>query len=291
MVKKVGFIGLGDIGLPMAKRVASHGYEVTVCGHVRREPIEEMKKVGAREVNSPKEVASASDVTITMVRDVPQSQEVILGPNGVMEGSRKGSGIIIMSTLPPQFCQEVAQAGKRKGVDVLDAPVSGTRLRAADGTLTLMVGGEVEVIEKYRPVLETMGKIVHCGGVGTGEIAKLANNMALLNNIVGLVEALEWGTKCGATEEQLIEIMKTSTGDSVAVRGHFTFKENFRKYKPHILPGEVPSLFTLAVKDLEIALRIADEMELSIPLTALTHHLIPRLKFYDVTAMRTDTKA
>jgi len=283
MVKRVGFIGLGDIGLPMAKRVVSNGFDVTVCGHVRREPIEEMKRQGAKEVSSPREVASASEVVITMVRDAPQTEAILFGTHGVMEELSEGCGIIIMSTVSPQFCQEVAGIGQERGISVLDAPVSGTRLRAEEGTLTIMTGGETDQVEKYRPLLEAMGTVVHCGGIGTGEIAKLVNNVALLNNIVAVVEALSWGTRCGAQEERLIEIMEASTGDSFVVRTWFALKakEAIRDVKPHILPGEVPSPVTLATKDLEIALDVADEMELPMPLTALSRHLIPRLKFYD----------
>jgi len=133
-VRRVGFIGLGDIGLPMAKRVAVGGYEVTVCGHVRREPVEEMKKLGAKEVKTPKEVAQASNVTIIMLRDDVDTGEVVLGSGGVLEGAKEGTGIILMNTLSPAFCRRVGEAAKAKNVDVLDAPVVGRLLarRAED---------------------------------------------------------------------------------------------------------------------------------------------------------------
>ncbi len=268
MTEKVGFIGLGDIGLPMAKRIVTRGYEVTVCGHVRREPIEEMKKSGAREVRSPKEVALASDVTITMVRDDAQSQEVILGSDGVVEGARGGSGIIMMSTLSPAFCRKVGEAGKAKGVHVLDAPVTGTRMRAETGELGIIVGGEKELVEKYRPILETMGKIIYCGDLGAGEVVKLANNMALLINLCACHEAISWGIKNGASEEVLVELMKQGTGNSWVV-------QNWHYVKP--MMKAVPSPWGIPIKDLSLAIDIANQIEYPVPFTALASQLIRRL--------------
>jgi len=267
MAQKVGFIGLGDIGLPMAKCVVAKGYEVTVCGHVRREPVEEMKKAGAREVGTPKEVALASDVTITMLVDNAQSEEVILKPGGVMEGSKEGNGIILMSTLSPAFCRRVGQVGKQKGVDVLDAAVSGTRVRAATGDLTLMTGGEKEVVEKYRAVLETMGTIAYCGDLGSGQIVKLVNNMNLFMHINSLVEALRWGIKNGATEDMILDTLKTSTGNSWVV-------EHWKDYvKANTTAPVRPMIRDLGLKDIKLVLDIADEMKLSLPMTALTCQL------------------
>lgn len=275
MVEKVGFIGLGDIGLPMAKCLVAKGYEVTVCGHVRREPVEEMKKAGARAVDTPKEVALASEVTITMVIDDAQSEEVILKPGGVMEGSSEGSGIILMSTLSPAFCRRVGQVGKERGVGVLDAPVSGTRLRAATGDLTLMVGGERDLVEKYRAVLETMGKITYCGDLGAGEIVKLVNNMNLLIGMNGLVEALRWGIKNGGNEDTLIETLKTGTGNSWVV-------EHWKDYvRANITAPTRPMIRDLGLKDLKLALDIADEMKMPLPLAAVACQM-GKLQFPDL---------
>jgi 2-hydroxymethylglutarate dehydrogenase len=275
MIRKIGFIGLGDIGLPMAKCVVSKGYEVTVCGHARREPVEEMKKVGAREVDTPKEVALASEVTITMVIDDAQSEEVILKPGGVMGGSKEGSGIIMMSTLSPAFCRKVGQVGKERRVCVLDAPVSGTRVRAATGDLTLMVGGEKDLVEKYRAVLETMGKITYCGDLGAGEIVKLVNNMNLLIGMNGLVEALRWGIKNGGSEDMLIETLKTGTGNSWVV-------EHWKGYvRPNITAPTRPPIRDLGLKDLKLALDIADEMKMPLPLAALASQL-GKIQFPDL---------
>jgi 2-hydroxy-3-oxopropionate reductase len=261
MTPKIGFIGLGEVGLPMARRVISHGYVVTVCGHVRREPVEEMKKLGAKEADSPKGVAQVSDVIITAVRDDPQSDEVILGSHGVMEGVRDGSGIIMMSALSPRFCRDVGRVAETKGVGVLDAPVTGTRLRAATGELGIMVGGDKKLVEEYRPILETMGRVIHCGELGMGEIAKLASNMAVMINVQGAFEAISWGVKNGADEELLVELMKLGTADSWVVQ-NWEFVKSMNVEPP-------PATFHLGAKDLDYALRIAHEVGQPCPLAAL----------------------
>jgi len=265
-VKKIGFIGLGDLGLPMAKRVATHGYEVTVCGHVRREPVEEMKSLGAKEAKTPKEAAEDADLVITMVRDDTDTGEVVLGPDGVLEGAKEGSGIIMMSTLSPEFCRKVAEAARAKKVGVLDSPVTGARMRAETGELGLMVGGEKELVEKYRPVLETMGKITYCGDVGMGEIVKLANNIAGIINSQAAAEAIAWGIKAGASEELLVEMIKTGTGDSWPFQ-HWEFVRSMWTDPP-------PVTFWLGAKDLSYALKIARDMDQPCPLATLTYGLL-----------------
>jgi 3-hydroxyisobutyrate dehydrogenase-like beta-hydroxyacid dehydrogenase len=285
MVSKVGFIGLGDIGLPMAKRVVTHGYEVTVCGHTRREPIEEMKGLGAKEVKTPKEVAQASEVTITMVRDDVDTGEVVLGPNGVLEGSKEDSGIIMMSTLSPAFCRKVGEAGKAKGVDVLDAPVTGARMRAATGELGIMVGGRHEVVERYRPVLETMGKIIYCGDLGMGEIVKLANNMALVITSHGAYEAIAWGIANGADEKLLVELMKTSTASSWAMQ-NWEYVKSMNVEPP-------PVTWHLGPKDLSYALKIAREIGQPCPMASLAYGIRtagPLNKWLEDAKLRTKAK-
>ncbi len=261
MAEKVGFIGLGEVGLPMAKRVITHGYKVTVCGHVRREPVQEMKRLGANEVDTPKEVAKESDVTITMLRDDVDTEDVVLGVGGVMKGARKGSGIILMSTLSPALCRRIAVVARTKGVNVIDAPVTGTRMRAATGELGIMVGGDKRIMEKCRPILETMGKIIYCGELGMGEIVKLASNMALMINIQGAYEAISWAIRNGADEDVLVELMRTGTGNSWVVQ-NWEWVKSMNVEPP-------PLTFHLGSKDLDYALRIAREIGQPCPLAAL----------------------
>ncbi|MCP4614338.1 MAG: 2-hydroxy-3-oxopropionate reductase, partial [Planctomycetes bacterium] len=170
MALKAGFIGLGDIGLPMAKNVVTKSFETTVCGHVRREPIDEMVGLGAKEAPNPKGVAENSDAVIIMVQNDKQAEEVIFGNNGLLEGLKDGSGILLMGTFAPAFCHTVADAGAPKNIDVFDAPVVGARMGAEAGTLGISAGGDEEKLEKYRPLLETMGTITFCGSLGMGQI-------------------------------------------------------------------------------------------------------------------------
>lgn len=265
MLKKVGFIGLGEMGLPTAKRLAAHGYELTVCGHVKREPIETMKSLGAKEVKTPKEVAAASEVTITMVRDEVETGEVILGVDGVLDGAKEGSGIIMTSTLPPAFCRKVAEAAKAKNIDVLDAPVGGAPPQAETGEQGIYIGGDKEVLERYRPLLATMGEVLHCGDVGMGEIAKLVNNMLAAVNAAVLAEALSWGIRSGATEEQLIGFIKLGSGNSWIV-------ENFQWVRP-LWTDPPPITHGLAAKDLSYALKVGLEMRQPCPLVGLACEL------------------
>lgn len=261
MIKKVGYLGMGDIGLPMAKRVVTNGYEVTVCGGRRREPVEEMKKLGAKEAASPKEVALASDAVISMVRDDAQTEEIVFGAKGLLAGARKGSVIILMSTLTPAFCKRVAEAAKEKNVAVIDAPVSGGSHLAEKGQLVISVGGDRETMEKCRPVLATMSKaIIYAGDVGMGQVVKLTNNMAMLANLIVATEAISWGMKNGASEENLLQFMREGSSNSWVLQNWEFLKQLFKN----------PVTSSLAPKDLSFVMKIAHEIGQPCPMTALT---------------------
>lgn len=260
-VNRVGFIGLGDIGLPMAKRIVTGGFQTTVCGHRRREPVEEMLKLGAKEVKTPKEVAASSDVTIIQVQNDKQAQEVIFGRDGLLEGVKKGDGILLMGTFSPDFCRKVAEAAAPKGVDVFDAPVVGARMGAEAGTLGISAGGDQEALEKYRHVLERLGKITHCGALGTGQIVKLVNNMAAIINARVAFEAVAWGMRNGASEEMLINHMKNGSANSFMVQNWQWIKSMFTDPPP-------PSYY-VGSKDLAYALAIAHELGQPCPMAAL----------------------
>ncbi|MFC1943992.1 NAD(P)-dependent oxidoreductase [Chloroflexota bacterium] len=260
-VKKVGFIGLGDLGLPMAKNIITRGYSVTVCGHRRREPIDEMKQLGAKEVSTPKEVAKYSEVVFTCLRDDDDTGRVVFGSNGIMEGISEGSAIILLSTLTPDFCIKVAEEARAKGTMVLDAPVIGRSLKSAitgEG-LSILVGGEEEVVEKYRPMLETMGEIVYCGGLGRGQLAKLADNMAGITMGAMLVEAVAWGLRNGLDEDKIIEVMRRGSSRGWAL-------ENWKYVrKAWSNPRPTPSL---GAKDISYALKLGLEVGASCPIAA-----------------------
>jgi 3-hydroxyisobutyrate dehydrogenase-like beta-hydroxyacid dehydrogenase len=209
---KVGFIGLGAMGKPMAVNVFGAGFETAVYD-IRKEPVEELQKLGAKVCGSPKEVAAMSDAVISMVRDDKQTEEAIYGKDGVLDGLEKGV-IITMSTISPGLVQKLALKTK-DGVEVLDAPVSGGVMGAEAGTLTIMAGGKSEVLDQYRSVLEAMGKrIIYCGGAGAGLVAKLTNSMIVEVTVAGILESLSLAGKEGIDPSVLFSIYRTSTAGS-----------------------------------------------------------------------------
>jgi 3-hydroxyisobutyrate dehydrogenase len=264
-VSRVGFIGLGDVGLPMAKRIVSGGFQTIVCGHLRRLPVEEMLKLGATEVGSPKEVGRNSDATIIMVPDDKQAEQVIFGPDGLLRGTRRGHGFLLMGTYSPAFCKEVAAAANPKRIDVFDAPVVGARMGAKEGTLSIIVGGDKKALERYKHVLERLGRVTYCGPVGMGQIVKLANNMAAIVNARIAFEAVAWGMRNGASEELLVNLMKNGSGTSFAVQNWEWIKS--------MMADPPPPTYSAGTKDLGYALEIARELDLDCPIAALTYEL------------------
>jgi 3-hydroxyisobutyrate dehydrogenase-like beta-hydroxyacid dehydrogenase len=260
-IKKAGFIGMGDIGLPMAKNVVTKGFPTTIVGHKRREPIEEMKALGAVEVSTPKEVAENSDAVIVMVQNDQQAEEVIFGHDGLMDGLKPEDGILLTGTFAPAFCKKVAEAARAKGADALDAPVVGARMGAEAGTLGISVGGDEKNLERFRPLLETMGKITYCGDIGMGQVVKLANNMCAIINSAVLHEALNWGIRNGATEEMLINHIKNGSGSSFMAINWEWLKSM------HTDPP--PPTYYVGAKDLSHVLQIGLELRQPCPFTAL----------------------
>ena len=174
---KVGFIGLGNMGIRMAKSLAREGFSLTVYD-LRQEPIEEMKALGAAGASSSREVAEASDVVISMVWDIPQTEEVIFGKDGVWKGIKKGTTIIISSSIGPEYCRKLYARAKERGVRVIDCCVTGRDPLNGNRPMTLMIGGDEDIVKQCWPVFEALGKnIFYLGGIGTGQAYKLVNNM------------------------------------------------------------------------------------------------------------------
>jgi 3-hydroxyisobutyrate dehydrogenase-like beta-hydroxyacid dehydrogenase len=212
---KVGFIGLGAMGLPMAKRVVAAGYQTFSTVHKRREPAGELVALGAQLLSSPAEVARAADVVITIVPADAELKLVALGPGGLLEGFSPGKILIDMTTATALSLQEVEKALAAAGGRVLDAPVSGGTPAAAQGTLTIMVGGEAVLLEECRPLLETMGtRIIHVGPVGQGKVVKMINQVMAAVHLLTIGEAFALGVKCGADPQVLYEVIKVSSGYS-----------------------------------------------------------------------------
>jgi 3-hydroxyisobutyrate dehydrogenase-like beta-hydroxyacid dehydrogenase len=220
---RIGFIGLGEMGKPMAKNLLRNGFKVIVCGHFRREPIEELKSLKAIEVKSPLEAAGSAEIIIVMVRDIAQTDEVVLGEGfweerGIWQGIKAGSTIILCSTLKPDYCRKLADKAKGKGIIVMDSPVSGGYPQAEAGTLTFMVGGDKEAFNRCQPVFKGMGKnIYYLGGSGKGQAMKLINNYMMVVTAYGASEAIAMGLKAGLGLEQMLEIIKVSSGNSAVI--------------------------------------------------------------------------
>ncbi|MBL7119188.1 MAG: NAD(P)-dependent oxidoreductase [Dehalococcoidia bacterium] len=265
-VKTAGFIGMGDIGLPMAKNVVTKGFPTTIVGHRRREPIEEMKSLGAKEVKTAKEVAQASDATIIMVQNDKQAEEVIFGHDGLIEGVKEGDGILLMGTFAPAFCRRVAEAARAKKADAFDAPVVGARMGAEAGTLGISVGGDKDNLERFRPLLETMGRITYCGDLGMGQIVKLANNICATVNAWVAAEAINWGIRNGASEELLVNHIKNGSGNSFSVQNWEWLKSMWT--------DPPPPTYYVGAKDMSHVLEIGLELRQPCPFTALACELM-----------------
>jgi 3-hydroxyisobutyrate dehydrogenase-like beta-hydroxyacid dehydrogenase len=203
------------MGLPMAKRVVGAGHETFTAFHRRREPASELAASGATILETPADVARASDVVITILPADRELKEIVFGENGLLPGFSRGKLLIDMTTATALSMHEVEQAIVGAGGEVLDAPVSGGTPAAAQGTLTIMVGGEARLLERCRPLLETMGKtIVHVGPVGQGKVVKMVNQMMAAAHLLMIGEAFALGMRCGADPKTLYDVIKTSSGHS-----------------------------------------------------------------------------
>src|SRR5918997_1563694 len=202
MAERVGFIGLGIMGGPMARNLMEAGYGLTV--HNRSpEKAEELGEAGATVAETPGEAAENSDVVITMLPDSPQVREVVAGEDGVLEGISQGSLIVDMSTISPVVTEELAEAVKQKGASMLDAPVSGGDVGAIEGTLSIMVGGEEADFERASPLFDSMGKTVtHVGPIGAGQVTKAANQVVVALTIEAVSEALVLGSAGGVAPRE-----------------------------------------------------------------------------------------
>jgi 2-hydroxy-3-oxopropionate reductase len=266
MAERVGFIGLGIMGMPMAHNLMEAGYELTV--HNRSpEKAEELGKEGATVAASPREVAEKSDVVITMLPDSPQVREVVADENGVLEGISEGALLIDMSTISPVVTEELAEAVKEKGASMLDAPVSGGDVGAIEGTLSIMVGGEEADFERAKPLFEAMGKtITHVGPVGAGQVTKAANQVVVALTIEAVSEALVLGSAGGVSPEKILDVL---SGGLAANKVMEVKREKFLSHK--FDPGFRSELHH---KDLGIALAAGREYGVVLPVTAIVDQML-----------------
>ncbi|MDR1970678.1 MAG: 2-hydroxy-3-oxopropionate reductase [Treponema sp.] len=265
----IGFIGLGIMGRPMAKNLINAGYKLVVYDKYAK--TDDLTALGAEKAVSNKEAAARSDLIITMLPNSPHVKEAVLGPGGVIEGIRAGSTVVDMSSIAPAVSQELAAALKVKGVNFLDAPVSGGEPKAIDGTLAIMVGGDQGVFDSVKPILEKMGSsVVLVGEVGAGNVTKLANQIIVALNIAAVSEAFVLAAKAGVKPQAVFEAIKGGLAGSTVMNAKV----------PMILDGNFKPGFRieLHIKDLQNALDTAHNLGVPIPLTAEVMEILQALK-------------
>ena len=269
MAEKIGFVGLGIMGKPMAKNLLKAGYSLTVYDIVG-EPVEEVVTDGAARASSNKEVAANSDKIITMVPDSAESEMAILGPDGVLEGARPGSVIVDMSSIAPSVSQKIAAECAKKGVEMLDAPVSGGEPGAINATLAIMVGGKQEVFDQCYDLMKTMGSnVVLTGDIGAGGITKLANQIVVAANIEALSEAMVLAQKAGVDPEKVFN----------AIRGGLAGSAVMEAKAPMMLDRNFRAGFRIRLhqKDLRNVLQTGQELNVPLPVTALVQQMLGAL--------------
>ena len=269
-VQTAGVIGLGEMGLPMALRVRGAG--LRVLGYdIREEATRALASGGGEAAESAGDVAARSDVTIVMVRTPVQAEAVVLGEDGVLARARRGTLLIVMSTVGVPVMRRLAEAARRAGLRFLDAPVSGGRARAVDGTLTIIVGGAVEDVEAARPVLAAMGtEIEHVGDAGAGTTVKMANQVLLTVSLLAAREMAALTGAAGLETERVWEVLRTCTGTTWVVEHWPVAREWVEAYRPG-------TSLDILVKDTGLALESARAAGVPAPMLGLGSQLIVEL--------------
>jgi 3-hydroxyisobutyrate dehydrogenase len=213
---RAGFIGLGSQGAPMARRIVDQGFPLTIWAR-RPQSVEPFLNTGAVVADTPAELAVTSDVVGICVVNDDDVRDVVLGGDGVLAGIGQGRTIVIHATIHPDTCRDIADAATAKGATVLDAPVSGGGIAAAEGRLLVMVGGEAEVLERCRPVLATFGDpIIHLGPLGSGEVAKVINNLVFTAHLGIAIDAYAFGERLHVDRAGLADVLRNGSGGSFA---------------------------------------------------------------------------
>jgi 3-hydroxyisobutyrate dehydrogenase len=270
MSERIGFIGLGIMGRGMVRNLLGAGFDVSVWNRTASR-MEELAGDGASRSNDPADLASKTDIIITCVSDTPDVEEVIVGKNGVIHGIRSGSLVIDMSTISPKATQDLASQLYEKGVSMLDAPISGGSEGAAHGTLSIMVGGDAEQLDRAMPAFEAMGKtITHVGGIGSGQTVKLVNQILVVVTMLGVSEALMFAQAGGLDLQKTLDAVTGGAAGSwmLSNRGPQVIERDWR-------PG-----FTIDLqqKDLRLVLEAADQMSVPAITTAMIFNLYRSLQ-------------
>jgi 3-hydroxyisobutyrate dehydrogenase len=258
----VGFIGLGVMGLPMARHLAAAGYPLTAYD-IDPQALDRLDRssTGTVTAASPKQVAASSEIVITMLPSGREVESVVFGPQGLAEGLRPGSLLLDTSSSDPSDTKTTAKRLKDMGVDMVDAPVSGAEIGALNAELVFMVGGEAAGVERVRPLLEALGdRVFHLGPIGSGHAMKSINNMITAATFLATAEGLVIGARYGLEPSVMTGVLNSSTGMSWVSRTHIVQRILSRRF-------DDPFKFDLMVKDIDIALRLAAELGLSMDLS------------------------
>ena len=263
---KIGLIGLGIMGKPMAKNILKGGYTDLLVSDLNKASVEEVCACGAKAATN-KEIGETCDVVLTMLPNSPHVKSVMLGENGVASYMREGTVFIDMSSINPVASKEIAAVLAEKNIEMLDAPVSGGEPKAIDGTLSFMVGGKQEVFDAHKALLETMGaSVVRCGDVGAGNTTKLANQIIVACNIQALAEALTLAQKAGVDPELVFQAIKGGLAGSTVMNAK----------APMMIAGNDKPGFKidLHIKDLNNALDCAHSVGAPVPMTAAVQEIL-----------------
>jgi 2-hydroxy-3-oxopropionate reductase len=270
-MRNIGFIGLGIMGLPMARNLLKAGFHLTVVGGHAKAAVEELRGAGATVVATPREVAAATDLVVTCLPDTPDVREVVAGPDGVLDEARRGTIIVDHSTIAPLAAREIAAECEKRGVAFLDAPVSGGQQGAIAGTLSIMVGGDAAALARAMPVLEAMGKkIVHVGSSGAGQFTKACNQIICAITWQAIGEGMALGVKAGVDPAKMLEAVSAGAARCWALEVR----------TPRLLDGDFKPGFMakLQYKDLVIATDAGKQLGVPLPVTSLVTEFYGALK-------------
>ena len=268
-MSRITFIGIGVMGGSMALNLLKAGHEITVYTRTKSKA-EKLLSLGAKWEQSAAKASENAEIVISMVGYPRDVEEIYLGKNGVLSALKSGSTIIDMTTSSPKLAQKIYQLAKEKGIAALDAPVSGGDVGAKNGTLAIMVGGDKEVYDKMVPIFNVMGKnICYFGKAGSGQYAKMSNQIAIASNMMGVCEAIAYAKKCGLNPQDLLNVISTGAAGSWSLSN----------LAPRMLKGDFAPGFFIKhfIKDMKIAIESAKEMNLNLPGLMLAEKLYEEL--------------
>jgi len=266
--RTIGFIGTGIMGAPMAARLADAGHQVLAWNRTKNKT-DRLRSYGIEVVDLPEEAAAQCDIVIVMLSSGPVCDEILLGPKGLLEFMQRDATLVVMSSIPVETAHKRAKEAAQKHIHYLDAPVSGGEQGAIDGKLAIMVGGDVMTFRAVEPVLTLLGKPVRTGPAGSGELAKLANQMIVANTIATVAEAILMAERGGADPGQMLAALEGGFADSTILRVH-----GQRMIQKNFLPGG-PAKWQL--KDTQTAMALAEAMGLELPVSSLVNTLYEEL--------------